>query len=57
MKESIYKTSVADNKEVMKRIEAAVALVYTGMLQGTLLELEYCLDTAGVTNGAHFLCV
>jgi len=48
---------VADNKALKKRFEAAIAIVYTDMLQGTLLELEYCLDTAGVTNGAHVVCV
>jgi hypothetical protein len=40
-----------------KRVEAAIVLVYTGMLQGTLLELEYGLETARVTNGAHDICV
>jgi len=48
---------MADNKDVKKRTEAATALVYTDMLQGTLLELEYALETARVTNGAHDVCV
>jgi hypothetical protein len=53
MKDSVYQNSVS----VKKRTEAAIALVYTDMMQGTLLELEYGLETARVTNGAHLLCV
>jgi hypothetical protein len=53
MKDSVYQNSVADNKDVKKRIETAILLVYTDMLQGTLLELGYGLNTASVTNGAH----
>jgi hypothetical protein len=37
------------DKDMRKRGEAAFALVCTGMLQGTLLELEYGLETARVT--------
>lgn len=48
---------MADNKDVKKRTEAAISLVYTDVLQGTLLELEYGLETARVTNGAHVVCV
>jgi hypothetical protein len=54
MKDSVYQNSVADNKDVKKRAEA---LVYTDMLQSTLLELEYGLGTARMTNGVHFVCV
>lgn len=48
---------MADNKDVKKRVEAAIALVHTDMLQGTMLELECGLDTERVTNGAHVVCV
>lgn len=57
MKDSVYQNSVADNKDVKKRTEAAIALVYTDVLQGALLDLEYGLETARVTNGAHDVCV
>jgi len=57
MKDSVYQNSVADNKDVKNRVEAAIALVYTDMLQSTMLELEYGLDTERVTNGARVVCV
>jgi hypothetical protein len=57
VKDSVYQNSVADNKDVKKRTEAAIALVYTDVLQGALLDLEYGLETARVTNGAHDVCV
>jgi len=57
MTDSVYQNSVADNKDVKKRVEAAIASLYTDMLQGTVLELEYGLDTESVTNGSHVLCV
>jgi len=54
MKDSVYQNSVADNKDVKKRVEA---LVYIDMLQSTLLELENGLGTARVINGLHFVYV
>jgi hypothetical protein len=48
--------AVANNKDLKNSNVATVAPVDVDMLQHTKQQLQYCVDTVYVTNGAHDEC-
>ncbi|KAJ4448946.1 hypothetical protein ANN_00338 [Periplaneta americana] len=53
MKDEVYRTSVTDIAELRGRMYEAIGLVTPEMLSRMWQEIEYRLDIARATNGAH----